>query len=137
MQDFFRELPVLVPVIAAAITEMLKLIITYVKNGKIQYKDFFATGGIPSGHSAFVSALIISVLILEGYRSVEFAIASVFGFLVVFDAVKVRAEAGKHAAVLNKLMGENRLNERLGHNFFEVLTGIFLGSGLAFLMLTI
>ncbi len=137
MQEFFHKIPVLVPIATVIVTEFLKLIITLVKNGKIGLKDLFATGGIPSGHSAFVSSLATMILIIKGFDSTEFAIALVFGFLVVFDAIKLRAEAGKHAVVLNQLLGEQCLTERLGHTIFEVLTGIFLGCGLTFLMLTI
>ena len=133
--DIFQEIPVLVPIVAVSITEAFKLVISAVKNGKIELKDFFATGGIPSGHSSFVSALATTTLIIKGINSIEFAITFVFAFLVIFDAIKLRGEAGKHAKVLNEILGNHNLNERLGHNLFEVLTGIFLGSGIAFLLL--
>lgn len=136
MKLFFNDYPILVPIVAALVTEALKLTITYVKSGKISRKDLFNTGGIPSGHSSFVSALVIVALILKGVDSFEFAISFVFGFLVLYDAVKLRGEAGKHAIILNHFLKEKHLNERLGHTLFEVLTGVFLGSGLAFLMLS-
>jgi len=136
VKRFFLDFPVLVPLLAVIITEFLKLIITFFKTGKIHWKDFFSTGGIPSGHSSFVSALAICALIKKGIGSFEFTIAAVFGFLVIFDSVKLRQEAGKHATLLNKIFKNKILNERLGHSFFEVLTGIFLGSGIAFLLLS-
>ncbi|MCT4591864.1 MAG: divergent PAP2 family protein [Candidatus Gracilibacteria bacterium] len=134
-KNIFTENTVLIPIAAVVITEILKLLITMVKKGTLTKDDFFATGGIPSGHSSFVSSISMTVLVLKGIHSIEFAISFVFSFLVIYDAIKLRAEAGKHATVLNSIIGKKLLNERLGHNIFEVLTGIFLGSGISLLIL--
>ena len=130
-----ERFPILIPVTVLLVTEFLKITIDFVKTGKLSLKSFFSTGGIPSGHSAFTSSLIVVVLDRMGIGSVEFAIVLVFGSLVIFDSVKLRAEAGKHAVVLNYLTGAKNLNERLGHTVFEVMTGIFLGVGIAFLLI--
>lgn len=128
--------------IAAFIAQFLKLIFYYVNNRKINFKILTETGGMPSSHSAFVIALSTSVAVINGYKSVEFAIALGYAFVVMYDAAGLRRSAGKMAAVLNKIVDEvysekyprhtsERLIELLGHTPIEVIMGGLLGAVLA------
>jgi acid phosphatase family membrane protein YuiD len=55
-------------------------------------KTFFECGGMPSSHSAFVSALCTSVGLLEGFGSAIFLITLAFSVLVAHDAVQIRKQ---------------------------------------------
>ena len=124
--------------ISAFAAQLLKLIFYHSHNKKINFKILTETGGMPSSHSAFVVALTTSVAIVNGYRSVEFAIALGYAFVVMYDAAGLRRSAGKMATVLNKIMDEvysekyprhtsERLIELLGHTPIEVIMGALLG----------
>lgn len=105
----------------------------------------FGHGGMPSSHSASVCALAVSCALTYGAASGYFAIATMFAIIVVGDAAGVRAEAGKHAKVLNRIMkdlftSENpdevnqNLKELVGHTPLQVCMGVLLGLTLPFLM---
>lgn len=132
---------ILSAVIGALSAQMLKFIFYYTNTRKINFKILTETGGMPSSHSAFVIALTTSVAIIDGYRSVEFAIALGFALVVMYDAAGLRRSAGKMAAVLNKIVDEvytnkpkttERLIELLGHTPLEVIMGAMLGAVMAF-----
>ena len=105
----------------------------------------FGNGGMPSSHSASVSALVVSCGMAYGVGSGYFAIAALFAIIVMGDAAGVRAEAGKQAKVLNRIMkdlfkaesyGEvnHKLKELVGHTPLQVVMGSLLGIAVPFLM---
>ncbi len=127
--------------IGAFTAQFLKFFFYYIKNKKLNFGIISETGGMPSSHSAFVIALTTSVGIINGYRSVEFAIALGFSMIVMYDAAGLRRSAGKMARVLNKVVEDiyehrpphaaDKLIELLGHTPLEVIMGAMLGSVIA------
>ncbi|MDD3012955.1 MAG: divergent PAP2 family protein [Candidatus Gastranaerophilales bacterium] len=126
--------------IGAFAAQMLKFIFYYTHQKRINFKILTETGGMPSSHSAFVLALATSVGIINGYRSVEFAIALGFSMVIMYDAAGLRRSAGRMAVVLNKIVDDiyahkpqtsERLIELLGHTPLEVIMGGLLGIVLA------
>jgi hypothetical protein len=95
---------------------------------------------MPSSHSATVCALVTSVGINYGLDGYEFAIATVFAIIVMYDAMNVRREAGKHAKLLNiiamtmqqDIPFEKKFKEYLGHTPLQVFFGAVLGICVAF-----
>jgi uncharacterized protein len=103
-------------------------------------RRFVETGGMPSSHAASVCALSTMVGLREGFRSSLFGVTLFFSLIVMYDAAGLRRAAGRHAAVLNRLIDEHfknpekgaqRLMELLGHTPLEVLVGALLGVGSA------
>ncbi len=118
------------------IAQLLKVIFTLWQDHKLDWTKMWASGGMPSSHSAFVMSLAISIGQVDGYHSSYFAIAAVLSFIVMYDAANVRLEAGKQAAVINQIIEaiadpnlnpEQRLKEILGHTPFQVFAGGVLG----------
>ena len=80
----------------------------------------------------------------DGFGSTVFAIAIVFALVVMYDALSLRREAGKHADILNELLllstireafkEREALKELLGHTPLEVFAGAVLGTGTALLV---
>jgi acid phosphatase family membrane protein YuiD len=94
------------------------------------------TGGMPSSHSACVSALTTSVGMVEGISSNLFIFSLVFSLIVLRDAVGVRRSAGLQAKALNKLGRQtaemtgaefHAVKEIQGHTPLEVAVGCLLG----------
>ena len=91
------------------------------------------SGGMPSSHSAFVTAMAMSVGFSEGFGTPSFAMAFVLAFIVMYDASGVRRAAGEHAKIINDLQEQllegapTYLKELLGHTRIEVIVGSILG----------
>ena len=127
----------LVSLIACLIAQAAKLIIHFIQHRKLNFRTLVETGGMPSAHSAFVTSLATGVGQTAGWDSTEFALASVFAFIVMYDATGVRQAAGKQARILNQIIdelfsedhifSEARLKELLGHTPFQVIVGFTLG----------
>jgi hypothetical protein len=104
--------------------------------GRWNLRRFVETGGMPSSHAASVAALTTSVGLRDGFSSTLFCVTLYFSLVVMYDAAGLRRAAGRHAAVLNRLIDEHfrhpeaqtqRLMELLGHTPLEVLVGALLG----------
>lgn len=146
MQDFGNILDnsvLLVAVGACLIAQGSKLVFELIKNRKFNARALVTTGGMPSAHSALVTALATGVGQTSGWASPEFAIATIFAIIVMYDAAGVRQAAGKQARILNQIIdelfsenhdfNENRLKELLGHTPFQVIVGSLLGITISWL----
>jgi acid phosphatase family membrane protein YuiD len=131
----------LVALMACLIAQASKLIIEVIKNRKLNVRVLVTTGGMPSSHSAFVAALATGVGQTMGWDSPDFAIATIFAIIVMYDAAGVRQAAGKQARILNQIIdeyfkesgkfNEDRLKELLGHTPFQVVVGLGMGIAIA------
>jgi hypothetical protein len=133
----------LVAVIACLIAQASKLVVEVVKNRKLDVRVLVTTGGMPSAHSALVTALASGIGQTVGWASSEFALATIFAIIVMYDAAGVRQAAGKQARILNQMIdevfsdkhefNEDRLKELLGHTPFQVIVGSILGVTISWL----
>ena len=141
--DILDNRVLLVALIACLIAQALKLIIELVKHRKVNVSVLVTTGGMPSAHSALVTALAAGVGQTLGWASPEFALAVVFAIIVMYDAAGVRQAAGKQARILNQMIdelfrehpefNEDRLKELLGHTPVQVIVGSALGITISWL----
>lgn len=130
-------------VIAWALAQVLKVPLWLLFHKGFDLKMLVSTGGMPSSHSAFVSALTWRIGLLYGWDSGLFAVAAVFTGVVMYDATGIRRAAGKQAEVLNRIIEElqhherirgEHLKELLGHTPVEVVVGAVLGIAVAVLL---
>lgn len=130
--------------VAWAIAQALKLLLTSVRRRRLNLRALADTGGMPSSHSAIVMGLTTAVGRYDGLSSATFAIALIFSIVVMYDAQGVRRAAGRQAEVLNRLIEdvfaqrgvrEERLRELIGHTPFQVLVGAALGVAVGLLPL--
>jgi len=107
-----------------------------IKVKKVNLKRLLGAGGMPSSHSAVVTALATLVGVNEGFNTPIFAITVFFSLIVIYDACGVRRAAGKQARILNQIINNKnlaanvvneKLTELLGHTPFEVLVGSVIG----------
>ena len=126
----------LAPLVAWAIAQAAKVILTSTRQRRLNLRVLAETGGMPSSHAAIVMGLTTAVGKYAGVTSAAFAIALIFSFVVMYDAAGLRRAAGRQAAILNRLvedlvhmrgMQEQRLRELLGHTPIEVVIGALLG----------
>lgn len=129
--------------ISWAVAQILKAVIYTIRHKKFEWERLFGDGGMPSCHSAFVSALALSTALVHGFDSSLFAIAAAFAIVVMHDAAGVRLESGKQAHAINeilevlktqqplqkltKLNSLEVLEELLGHTPLQVINGCIIG----------
>ena len=90
---------------------------------------------MPSAHTAFVISTLTSIGYLEGTNSGVFALAFIFAFIIIDDAVRLRMYLGDQGRYLNMLVNElpvdkrkfPRLKERIGHRISEIIIGGAIG----------
>jgi acid phosphatase family membrane protein YuiD len=125
------------------IAGLLKVLIYKITHKKWKWSLVFSTGGMPSSHSAFVSAIALAVGLFSGFNTPAFAVAFALSAVVISDAVGVRRQAGFHAERINlilnevlkrKQISESQLKEVLGHTPFEVASGVMVGITTVFLI---
>jgi len=136
------------PLCAWAVAQLLKVFITLVKDKRLDLRYLVISGGMPSAHSALVSALATSVAIIQGLGSVAFGITAILALVVMYDAAGIRQSVGLQSVVLNRIVKELRsrrpiaelerdLREFIGHTPFQVIAGAVLGIIVAWLWVTI
>lgn len=122
-----------VPVSIAFLVQFFKVLWEWTRTGKLDWRIFSRSGGMPSSHTALVCSLATVMAIQYGLDSPYFAIAAVLAFIVMYDATGVRQQSGKHARILNQILrelfsgqpiSEEELKELLGHTGFEVIIGL-------------
>ena len=134
------ENPCLMPALTGwAAAQTIKVVLTLVLVKRMDVTRFVGAGGMPSAHSAFVTALAVSMGLNYGFDSAYFAMATALATVVMYDAAGVRRAAGKQAAKINRIIKhlrekstdyqdmEKQLQELLGHTPIEVVAGALLG----------
>lgn len=129
-----------------AAAQILKTIIYWITNKKLDLHRIVGDGGMPSGHSATVTALATTAAIEYGLDSPVFAIAAILAIVVMHDAMGVRLEAGKHAKIINEMNEfmhrmvnddikvKTKLKEFVGHTPLQVFFGAILGLVMAIIL---
>lgn len=145
--EFIANRVLLAAILGWLCAQVLKLALTLVTSKKLNMERLWGAGGMPSAHSAMVCALTVSMARVDGVNSPGFALAVMFAFVTMYDAMGVRRETGVHAKLLNKYLNqletqnadvdgdgipdkevdEIELKEFIGHTPLEVLGGVLLG----------
>lgn len=128
-----------VPFAAWAVAQVIKFALALIR-GEANIRYLYASGGMPSVHSAVVCSLATWALIEGGPNSSLFGFSAVFAAIVMYDSFGVRRSAGDQARTLNRLIADlsvqgnlknyndyNKLREILGHRPLEVIVGAGLG----------
>lgn len=121
--------------LAWATAQVLKFILYLAVNRTVDWDRLLGDGGMPSGHSATVTALAVTAGLEYGLDSPVFAVCVVLAIIVMHDAMGVRREAGRHAQAINELLEmlsstqtpEVKLKEFLGHSPMQVCCGALVG----------
>ncbi len=148
--DLFINFPFWASLAAIFFAQFVKVPIHFIATKKLDWSLLTSTGGMPSSHSAAVTALTTGVALESGIHSPIFAVSAIFAIITMFDASGVRRQAGEQAIVLNQLVADfnklvedvkswpqkeekqkrKELKELLGHKpievFFGGITGVIL-----------
>ncbi len=148
LYDLITNWVLVIPLCAWVIAQLIKTVVALAQGKGLDLSYIVSSGGMPSAHSAMVSALATAVAITNGFGSPFFAITVVLALIVMYDAAGVRQSVGQQSVVLNRIILELKrrqplvkieadLRELMGHTPFEVIAGGILGVALAWLWLFI
>jgi hypothetical protein len=121
---------------AWALAQVIKIPLDYFRTRRWNWALLLTTGGMPSSHSALVTATTLAVGLYYGFDNPIFALGVAITMIVTYDAAGVRQQAGIHAQRINIIVEEllkghpiveMDLREVLGHTPLEVTGGILLG----------
>ncbi|WP_123040492.1 divergent PAP2 family protein [Cohnella candidum] len=145
MLAFFANYPLLSALASIVLAQVIKVPLYWFTNKKWDLLRSISTGGMPSSHSAGVSALATAVGISDGFSSSVFAVAAMVSVITMYDAAGIRRHAGIHAKLLNRILKSQSarasdkrdpvvLKEMLGHRPIEVVTGAIFGGIVSILL---
>lgn len=155
LQVLIGNYPLVAALAAIVLAQVVKIPLHFFETGKWELTRFFGTGGMPSSHSAGVTALASAVGWQEGVGSGTFALAFILGIIVMYDAMGIRRHAGEQAIAINKLKAlfdkhletddpefsrkylrhqREALKELLGHQPIEVAGGAAFGVAVGLLL---
>jgi acid phosphatase family membrane protein YuiD len=138
----FIENPVFLSAVSSLfLAQLIKTIIFLLRARLKNPKDtieilIWRTGGMPSSHSALVSAVSSSIAFVEGIDTNLFIVTLMFALIIIRDALGVRRSSGIQARVLNWLgrhvseklkIDFHPVKEVIGHSPLEVAVGVLLG----------
>jgi acid phosphatase family membrane protein YuiD len=124
------------------VAQSIKIILVLLKkrdsysNKDLVLHALFGTGGMPSSHTATVTAISISIGLKQGFDSALFALSVIFLSVVFRDATGVRLASGKQAVTINRIIdsintgdleGVKKIKEVKGHTLLESLVGSIIG----------
>ncbi len=129
----------IVPFVTWAVAQAIKFFLALIR-GDVDLRYLYASGGMPSVHSAVVTSLATWALIAGGPSNPLFGFAAVLAAIVMYDSFGVRRSAGEQAKTINKLIADlsksgglknaddySQMREILGHKPLEVVIGSVLG----------
>jgi acid phosphatase family membrane protein YuiD len=130
-------------VLALTAAQGMKMVLIVVRHHqRLHLEDIVVTGGMPSAHSATVTALCLSILWTEGWRNPIFVLSAVLAVVVIRDALGVRRTAGEEGKTINSIIRLAHVRTplvhySLGHTPTEVAVGIAIGALAAFGMVAV
>ncbi|MBN2566509.1 divergent PAP2 family protein [Candidatus Woesearchaeota archaeon] len=126
------------PIVLAAFfawfgAQLIKVIIFAAEKRRFDARLLYATGGMPSGHAASVSALTVAIYLYEGV-STAFVLSGVFALVVIRDALYFRSLSQADYLLADettpkKALAAMRVKPR--HTLAQVLVGILFGTIIA------
>lgn len=135
---------IVIPLIAWFLAQWIKFSIAAFKDD-FNFRYLYASGGMPSVHSAVVTSLFVTTWLQQGSMSPLSGITAILAAIVIYDSLGVRRSTGEQAIVLNGLVDSleehkisfnnnvTKVREVLGHKPKEVFWGVVLGATVAIL----
>ncbi|MGQ0814626.1 MAG: divergent PAP2 family protein [Gemmatimonadota bacterium] len=130
----------IIALIALLSAQLFKFAGNWLMHRRPDFTRLTGMGGMPSAHAASVAALTTCAGIEHGFDSTVFGAVAFFSLLIIYDAAGIRQAASRQAQLLNQMLEDlkthhsirgERLVERLGHTYVEVLVGVLYGISIA------
>ncbi|MHC1772398.1 MAG: divergent PAP2 family protein [Flexilinea sp.] len=144
--DLIHNPGVIAGFVAMATAQLLKPFVQYFVSREWDWFLLIDSGGMPSSHSAMVTAVAIAIGMTSGFDTPVFAASVALAVIVTYDAANVRWQSGLHAQRINQLIrdvfsgqqiDEELLKEVIGHTPRQVYAGVVWGIIIAVVVIEI
>jgi len=144
--DFFTNPVGVSTMLGWILGQLIKVPVEFLRHKRWDWTLLLSAGGMPSSHSALMTAVTTSIGLNAGWGSPVFALALAITAIVVYDATGVRRQAGFHAERINQIIRElfqlkkleedevSYLREIIGHTPGEAFAGVLFGATIALLV---
>ena len=141
--DFFKSPIAISAMLGWIVAQLIKLPAGYLRTKHWDWSLLFNAGGMPSSHSALMSAVSTAIGLTQGWDNPLFIFAISSTGIVIYDATGVRRQAGFHAERINQILRSivsehkldaanmDELREIIGHSPAEAVIGTLLGITIA------
>lgn len=123
---------ILAPIFGWLVAQSIKFALTLRKDGA-QWRDFTASGGMPSSHAAFTASLTTLIGHIHGIDSALFGLSFAVTMLAVYDAMDVRRATGQQTIAIReiekslKISLKSPIHKSKGHTPLEIAGGLLVG----------
>jgi hypothetical protein len=131
--EIFLNKTLISALVAMLSVQVLKVFSPVFKGKPPNLKRLTDYGGMPSGHSAFIGAVVTASGIFGGWSSPVFAVAGVLASVMIYDILKLRRVVEANLKTTNELMEKGEVKpikgipQFKGHSPAEVIAGIIWG----------
>ena len=123
------------------VAQLTKVVLFLLQKGKLTFAEFktliMKSGGMPSSHTACLTAATLMIGVMQGFLTPLFAFAVCVDAIVIYDALNVRYAVGEQGKFLNALVASKKGQKGKkskqsvkvveGHVIPEVLVGLLMG----------
>lgn len=123
---------ILAPIFGWLVAQSIKFVLTLRKDG-VEWRDFTASGGMPSSHAAFMMSLSTLIGYNYGVNSATFGLSLAVTMLAVYDAMDVRRATGQQTLAIHEIEKASKLklktwiHKSKGHTPLEIIAGLTVG----------
>lgn len=128
---------IIISAVTAWITaQSIKIVWGFVRYGsrdicRIPWRILWA-GGMPSAHSAVVTATTLTILFHSGVDSMIFGLTMVVSCIIIYDRLRMHSLyhtfQKKYPSLKKAVHKDAQLIDLVGHSFLEVIIGILAGA---------
>lgn len=138
--ELFFNKPLVAALGAQVLSQVFKVFLPVFRGHAPDLTKFADYGGIPSAHTAFISAVTVAIGLTQGWTSPLTALAGVVSGILIYDilkmrkAVEVSLQMGQKALKSAGLSPDEKSPQFKGHSPLEVVAGIAWGAVVAVLV---
>jgi acid phosphatase family membrane protein YuiD len=123
-------------VMAWIIAQSMKIVWGLAKYGsrdicRIPWRILWA-GGMPSAHSAVVTAMTMTILFHSGVESMIFGLTVVVSCIIIYDRLRMHslyhAFQKRYPSLKEAVQKDAQLTDLVGHRVLEIIIGILTGA---------
>ncbi len=142
-QFLYRDIFV-VPIMCGFLIQIVKLMLGFLAERKINIGKLTQADGMPNLHSAVFSCLSTSIGMKFGFSSILFSLTAAYSIIIIHDTMRLKGEKGKQTGVLKRIISsvesyrdiaDDRDLRALRFGPIDVLCGTVLGVIGAYLFL--
>ncbi len=131
---------IIAAIISWVIAQLAKILVGLMRYGindkhRMLWRVVWA-GGMPSAHSAMVASCALTIFLTYGGQSLLFGLSLVTACIIIYDRSRMYAIyhtfQNRYPALKQKVQNDPLLKDLIGHRFSEILMGILIGLGSAF-----